>query len=137
MILPMKYSVMSAGLFMSYGLGTKYHAKNVYVYTCCGTGYFSPSSIASQIRTALTPDNRDIALASIISSGDRLTTKTAAPQQLQGFLVEFMCAGYPTVVHGAPQMVSSLRAAVELGKHNELSGVNPNDGSSDSDSSDD
>ena len=93
--------------------------------------------IASQIRTALAPDNRDIALASIISSGDRLTTKTAALQQLQGFLVEFMCTGYPTVVHGAPQMVSSLRAAVELGKHNELSGVNPNDGSSDSDPSDD
>ena len=93
--------------------------------------------IASQIRTALAPDNGDIALASIMSSGDRLTTKTAATQQLQGFLVEFMYTGYPTVVHGALQMVSSLRAAVELGKHNELSEENPNDGSSDSDSSDD
>ena len=44
MILPMKYSVMSPGLFRSYGLRTKYHAKNVYVCTCCGTGYLSPSS---------------------------------------------------------------------------------------------
>ena len=48
-----------------------------------------------------------------------------------------MGPGYSVVVQGAPQMVSSLRATAEPGAHNEPSEADPNDRSSDSDSSDD
>ena len=48
-----------------------------------------------------------------------------------------MGSGYPAVVQRAPQMVSSLRATVEPGAHMEPSGVDPNDESQNSNSSDD
>ena len=50
-------------------------------------------------------------------------------------LVESMGSGYPAVVQRAPQMVSSLRATVELAAHMESSGVDPIDKSSNSNSS--
>ena len=56
---------------------------------------------------------------------------------MQESLVESMGSGYPAVVQKAPQMVSSLRATVEPGAHMETSGVDPNDESYNSESSDD
>ena len=48
-----------------------------------------------------------------------------------------MGPGYPPVVQGAPQIVSFLRTTAEPSAHNEPSEGDPNDRSSDSDSSGD
>ena len=116
------------------------------VYTCFETCHPAPDNLANEDSL---PDNEDIALSSMKSRGERVTTKDATPnsntvsaaalggrpsthssgrpQHVQESLVDSMDSGYHTVVQRAPQIVSSLRATVELGAHLEPSGVDPND----------
>ena len=56
---------------------------------------------------------------------------------MQETLVESMSSRYLAVVQRALQMVSSLRITVETATHTELSGVDPNEKYSNSNSSDD
>ena len=106
------------------------------VYTCFETCHPAPDNLANEDSL---PDNEDIALASMKSRGERVTTKDAAPnsntlavaalghrpsthsserpQHVHESLVESMGSGYPAVVQRAPQMASSLRAIVEPGAH--------------------
>ena len=116
------------------------------VYTCFETCHPAPDNLANEDSL---PDNENIAMASMKSRDERVTTKDAAPnsntvaaaglggrpsmhsserpQHVQEFLVDSMGSGYPAVVQRAPQMVSSLRATVEPGVHMEPSRVDPND----------
>ena len=56
---------------------------------------------------------------------------------MQESFLESMGSGYSAVIQRAPQIVSSLRVTVESVTHIEPSGVDPNDESSNSNSSDD
>ena len=116
------------------------------MYTCFDTCHPAPDNLANEDSL---PDNEDIALSSMKSRGERVTTKDATPnsntvsaaalggrpsthssgrpQHVQESLVDSMDSGYHTVVQRAPQIVSSLRATVEPGAHLEPSGVDPND----------
>ena len=120
--------------------------QKVCLYACCDTCHPAPDNLANEDSL---PDNEDIALASMKSRGERVTTKDAAPnsntlavaalghrpsthsserpQHVHESLVESMGSGYPAVVQRAPQMASSLRAIVEPGALTERSGVDPND----------
>ena len=116
------------------------------VYTCFETCHPAPDNLANEDSL---PDNEDIALSSMKSRGEQVTTKDAAPnsntvaatalggrplthssgrpQHVQESLADSMDSGYCTVVQRAPQIVSSLRATVEPAAHMAPSGVDPND----------
>ena len=105
--------------------------KKVCLYACCDTCHPAPDNLANEDSL---PDNEDIALASMKTRDERVTTKDAAPnsnkiaaaaiggrpsthskerpQHVQESLVDSMGSGYP---------------AIETGAHMGPSGVDPND----------
>ena len=116
------------------------------MYTCFETCRPAPDNLANEDSL---PDNENIAMASMKSRGERVTTKDAAPnsntiaaaalgirpsihsserlQHVQKSLVDSMRSGYPALVHRAPLMVSSLRATVEPGAHMKPGRVDQNE----------
>ena len=120
--------------------------QKVCVHTCCDTCHPAPHNLANENSL---PDDKDIALASMKSRGERVTTKDEAPnsntiaaaalgirpsihsserlQHVQKSLVDSMRSGYPALVHRAPLMVSFLRATVEPGAHMKPGRVDQNE----------
>ena len=74
MTFSMKYSLMTLSFIRSCGLRRKYHAKSV--YTCFDTCHPAPDNLANEDSL---PDNENIAMASMKSRDERVTTKDAAP----------------------------------------------------------
>ena len=74
---PMKYSLLTLRQFGSCGLRKKYSVKSVCVQMLWNTCHLALDNLTNEDSL---PDNENIALASMNSRGEKITTKAAAPK---------------------------------------------------------